>query len=192
MNIIEVVSIVIGSVATILTGMWFMINKAIGFGKLRTEISSHGDKLHSLPCREHHDDLLKIKTILITKFPYLEKSLSMKASPRKLNPIGEKLFKEINGQSFLDEYKERLFQIIDNAQPLVPYDVQQEAMTAFAEFVNTPAFNCFKNFVYNAPEVKLEDGTMHAYDIPDVCFVLGLKLRDMYLAEHPEINTNNK
>lgn len=116
----------------------------------------------------------------------------MKASPRKLNPIGEKLFKEINGQSFLDEYKERLFQIIDNAHPLVPYDVQQEAMTAFVEFVNSPAFNSFKNFVYNAPEVKLENGTMHAFDIPDVCFVLGLKLRDMYLAEHPEINTNNK
>ncbi len=192
MDIIEVASIVIGSVATILTGMWFMINKAIGFGKLKNEISQHGDKLHSLPCREHHDDLLKIKTILITKYPYLEKSLSMKASPRKLNPIGEKLFKEINGQSFLDEYKERLFQIIDNAHPLVPYDVQQEAMTAFVEFVNSPAFNSFKNFVYNAPEVKLENGTMHAFDIPDVCFVLGLKLRDMYLAEHPEINTNNK
>lgn len=195
MNTIEIILTAIGTAAAVIgsTGgiMVYLFKREREFAVSGEKLASLERCINSKPCKEHHEDLIKIKTILVTKFPYLEKSLSMKASPRKLNPVGERLFNDINGQAFLDEHKERLFEIIDNAHPLVPYDVQQEAMTAFVEFVPTPAFNNFKNFVYNAPEVKLEDGTMHAYDIPDICFVLGLRLRDMYLEAHPEISGQN-
>ena len=56
-------------------------------------------------------------------------------------------------------------------------------------------FNGFKDFIYNSPSYMIKDanGEKRRYDlsIPDICFVLSLPLRDMYLEAHPEITPSN-
>lgn len=65
-------------------------------------------KLESV-CNAHHDDITKIKTVMVEKYPKSSSVFSMKPSPRKLNPTGEKLFAAINGEQFLKDNKESLF-----------------------------------------------------------------------------------
>lgn len=141
-----------------------------------------------LPCNVHRDDITKIKTVLVEKYPKSSSVFSMKSSPRKLNPTGEKLFAAINGEQFLKENKERLFGYISDNSPLVALDVEQLSNAACLSLVSTPAFNSLKNYVYNEPTWTLPDGKPYDITINDICFVLGLRLRDKYLSEHPEIS----
>ena len=51
-------------------------------------------------------------------------------------------------------------------------------------------FNGMKKWVYNSPSRKLMiDGKEQDYTVTmnDVCFVLSLPLRDMYLEKHPDL-----
>lgn len=141
-----------------------------------------------LPCNAHHDDITKIKTVLVEKYPKSSSVFSMKSSPRKLNPTGEKLFAAINGEQFLKDNKERLFGYISDNSPLVALDVEQLSNAACLSLVSTPAFNSMKNYVYNEPTWTLPDGKQYDITINDICFVLGLRLRDMYLSEHPKLS----
>lgn len=114
----------------------------------------------------------------------------MKYSPRKLNDMGEKLYSAIKGETFLNSHKDVLFDYITSHHPLVALDVEQLSRAACQSLVPTPAFNSLKNFVYNEPAWKLPDGTHYDITINDVCFVLGLRLRDMYLSSHPDLGQN--
>lgn len=145
--------------------------------------------MEKLPCSAHHVDITKIKTILVEKFPRAFSVFSMKMSPRKLNETGEKLFAAINGEQFLNEQKDSLFAYITANNPFVALDVEQLANAACMSLVPTPVFNSLKNYVYNEPTWTLPDGGKYDITIDDVCFVLSLRLRDMYLSAHPEIST---
>lgn len=69
------------------------------------------------------------------------------------------------------------------ANPLVALDVEQAANNACLSLIKTPALNDIKDFVYNEPTWVLPDGTKYDITVNDVCFVIGLKLRDYYLSE---------
>ncbi|MGN1213403.1 MAG: hypothetical protein ACI4TR_00760 [Bacteroidaceae bacterium] len=197
MNLIEIICMVIGAVATILGGVWLILSKVFKMGqtsgridnieKTMTKLESLVDRL---PCNIHHDDITKIKTVLVEKYPKSSSVFSMKSSPRKLNETGEKLYAAINGEQFLKENKETLFNYISDNSPLVALDVEQLANSACLSLVPTAAFNSMKNYVYNEPTWTLPNGNQYDITINDVCFVLGLQLRDMYLSEHPEISKN--
>lgn len=195
MNVIEIICTVIGAVATILGGVWFILSKVFKMGQTSVRIDNiekSVTKLENmteyLPCNAHHDDITKIKTVLVEKYPKSSSVFSMKSSPRKLNPTGEKLFAAINGEQFLKDNKERLFGYISDNSPLVALDVEQLSNAACLSLVSTPAFNSMKNYVYNEPTWTLPDGKQYDITINDICFVLGLRLRDMYLSEHPKLS----
>lgn len=195
MNVIEIICTVIGAVATILGGVWFILSKVFKMGQTSVRIDNiekSETKLENmtehLPCNAHHDDITKIKTVLVEKYPKSSSVFSMKSSPRKLNPTGEKLFAAINGEQFLKDNKERLFGYISDNSPLVALDVEQLSNAACLSLVSTPAFNSMKNYVYNEPTWTLPDGKQYDITINDICFVLGLRLRDMYLSEHPKLS----
>lgn len=195
MNVIGVICTVIGAVATILGGVWFILSKVFRMGQtsgridnIEKAVTKLENVLDRLPCNVHHDDITKIKTVLVEKYPKSSSIFSMKSSPRKLNPTGEKLFAAINGEQFLKDNKERLFGYISDNSPLVALDVEQLSYAACLSLVSTPVFNSMKNYVYNEPTWTLPDGKHYDITINDVCFVLGLRLRDMYLSEHPELS----
>lgn len=195
MNVIEIICTVIGAVATILGGVWFILSKVFKMGQtsgridnIEKSVTKLENMTERLPCNVHHDDITKIKTVLVEKYPKSSSVFSMKSSPRKLNPTGEKLFAAINGEQFLKDNKERLFGYISDNSPLVALDVEQLSNAACLSLVSTPAFNSMKNYVYNEPTWTLPDGKQYDITINDICFVLGLRLRDMYLSEHPEVS----
>ena len=81
--------------------------------------------------------------------------------------------------------------------PKTPLEVDNNAYYVCGAYTNEDIFNGLKNFLYNAPayRIKDENGVERDYDLSlsDVCFVLSLPLRDMYLEAHPELqNTTQK
>ena len=162
-------------------------------------------KIERLPCDAHvgrmgelektmadiREDLSIIKSVIIQKYPTSANVFSIKKSPRRLNEMGEWLFEQVKGRDFLEANKDFLFNRIDEEHPLTALDVENAAHIACSGSTGGPMFSDIKSFVYNSPSIEIPypDGETRKYDITlgDVCFVLSIPLRDMYLSEHPEI-----
>lgn len=194
MNTIEVICTVIGAIALILGGVWFIFDKIFKVGKtaqridnIEGSVSEIKQSIGNFPCSNHHEDITKIKTILVEKYPKAYSVFSMKCSPRQLNNLGKKLYDRIKGDEFINDNKTALFDFINQTNPLVALDVEQAALSACLSLVRTPAFNDLKDFVYNEPTWDLPDGGKYDITLNDICFILSLPLRDKYLEEHSEI-----
>lgn len=140
---------------------------------------------------ELKEDIVCIKSVLVQKYPNSANVFSMKKSPRKLNQSGDTLFKNINGEKFLNDNKEFFFAKIEEQKHKTALDVEIASNIACTSYTDNDMFNDIKNYVYNAPSIIIqnEDGIERKYDVSlgDVCFVLSIPLRDMYLTEHPDI-----
>ncbi len=155
------------------------------------------DKVAGLPCAarskqydEIKEDLLQIKMFLMAKNPKTATMFSVKKSPRRLNEEGEKLLADIKGNDFLDANRAMLINAIQAKNPMTALDVEISAHNVLIESLNSDIFNGIKNWVYNSPTRKITiNGQVVDYTITlgDVCFVLSLPLRDLYLDCHPEI-----
>lgn len=149
------------------------------------------EKTDSLPCDRHKDifyeikeELVEIRAILSIKNPKLAIAFSQKDSPRELNEAGLLLFADINGEEFLERNKEIFFKDIDNKRPKTALDVEESAIEVLYAHIGDDMFIELKNWVYNSPNRKIIiDGIEKDYSITinDICFVLSLPLRNMYL-----------
>lgn len=88
---------------------------------------------------------------------------------------------------FLAKNKERLFEYITGNKPLKALDVEQLSYAALMYYTGTEMFNEIKDYVYNAPSMTIEDGERYDIALNDICFVLSIPLRDMYILENPSI-----
>lgn len=183
----------IAAVAAILGGVWFILGKVFKMGvtaaridNIEGSMTELKDSLKDFPCSSHHDDITRIKALLLEKYPKSASVFSCKCSPRRLNETGEKLFRAVDGEKFINENKTALFKLISDSRPLVELDVEQAAVAACLALAGTPAFNRIKQFVYEEPAWKLPDGAAYDITTEDVCFVIGLRLRDIYLNEVPD------
>lgn len=131
----------------------------------------------------HTNALVEIYTVLGRDFPQKEDNFALKNSPRKLTELGQKVFNEVNGEQFLNDNKEVLYKYIEEHKPLTRLDVEQLAHRALFMQTNTPAFNYIKDYIYEAPAYKNADGERIELTVGDVCFILSIPLRDMYLDE---------
>ena len=125
------------------------------------------------------------------KNPSAATAFSVKKSPRKLNDAGERLFEDISGKEFLEANKEFLLNEIEQKLPKTALDVETTASEVLFENLQNDIFNRMKNWVYNSPMRTLTingEEKDYAVTIGDVCFVLSIPLRDMYLQNHPEIS----
>ncbi|GHT62878.1 hypothetical protein AGMMS50239_17470 [Bacteroidia bacterium] len=183
MDKIEIFCALIGAIAVILGGVWFIIKQAFKSGINAHRFEEVEKKTSQLPCSVHGEDILTIKSLLIQKYPSSANIFSIKASPRALNELGIKMFNDIDGNKFLKDNKENLFKFITESKPLAELDIEQAANAACLLLVSTPAFNKLKDFVYNAPSIDVENGEKYNIDLNDICFVLSIPLRDMYLNE---------
>lgn len=150
-----------------------------------------------LPCSERgktlddiKDTLTIIRTYIATLDPERASLFSKKASPRKLNPTGEELLKNCKGVDFISDNKNILFGWLDAKNPKTALDLEKASFEILVENLEEDIFNPLKNWVYNSPSMKVEvDGETKdlAVSLRDVCFVISLPLRDIYLEQHPEI-----
>lgn len=206
MSTAAIISIIISIIVPILGGVWFIVQKAFKIGKYTHRLDEIEKKVCNAQCDVNNrgimelgddmktikNDIVAIKSLLIMKHKNAADIFSMKSSPRRLNELGEKIFVEIKGNDFLSANKDFLFKKIDENHPHTALDVENAANIACSAYTNESIFNELKNYVYNSPSITIQrDGEDKLYDISlgDVCFVLSLPLRDMYLKEHPEIST---
>lgn len=205
MNTLELIGIAVGIVATILGGVWFILSRVFGFGKFSQRIEDIDSRTCKAACELHDrdidgikdslknvsDNIVKITSLLLLKYKDASKLFSVKNSPRQLNEFGKKVFGDIEGNEFLEANKEFLFAQIDAYNPQTALDVENAAHAACLVSADNEIFNRIKSIVYNSPSYKVKDseGKEKTYDLalPDVCFVLSVPLRDMYLKEHTEI-----
>mgnify|MGYP003455889609 FL=1 len=155
------------------------------------------EKVKELPCSKHdevfHDikeQLVEIRAILIMKNPKVANAFSQKSSPRELNEAGLQLFRDVKGEEFLNENKDIFLKGIENKNPKTALDVEESALEVLFSHTDNDMFIKIKNWIYNSPTRKLLiDGEVKDYAITmnDVCFVLSLPLRNMYLDLHPEL-----
>ena len=155
------------------------------------------EKVKELPCSKHdevfHDikeQLVEIRAILILKNPKVANAFSQKSSPRELNEAGLQLFRDVKGEEFLNENKDIFLKGIENKNPKTALDVEESALEVLFSHTDNDMFIKIKNWIYNSPTRKLLiDGEVKDYAITmnDVCFVLSLPLRNMYLDLHAEL-----
>jgi hypothetical protein len=139
-------------------------------------------------------DVISIKSFLSTKYKEDIDLVSLKNSPTKLSDFGNQILEEINGIEFINDNKECLISRLDEEKPRTALDVENSAFIVFVNFCNNEKFDGIKNFIYNSPEYNVKDnkGCDRKYNLSliDVCFILSIPLRDMYLEPHPEIFNN--
>ena len=161
------------------------------------ELHDLSQTVGSLPCSKHDESFTKImeaiteiRTFLMTKNPKTAAMFAIKHSPLQLNEAGEKLLEDIGGKAFLDENKDLLIACIEEKTPKTALDVEESAMEVLFAHLDDDIFNEMKKWVYNSPSRKVKiDGEEKDYTVTinDVCFVLSLPLRDMYLENHPDL-----
>lgn len=153
---------------------------------VKTDINSVKIELSSVK-----NELTKVTSLLSVKYKGAAPLFALKNSPRRLNEFGERVLEDAKGMEFLQTNRDFFFAQIDAVAPKTAYDVENAAHTVCLTSIDNEIFNRLKNFVYNSPSytIKDDEGKERKYDLslPDVCFVLSLPLRDMYLAAHPEI-----
>ncbi len=162
-----------------------------------TRIVKMENAIKVLPCAAHEqinqkilDKLTTITTYLITRDSKASLIFSQKKSPRKLNAFGEQLFKDCGGQKFLDQNSKELLAAIAAKDPGTALDVENLAIEVLISRLDSGIFNELKQWVYNSPSLKIElQGQEQEYAVTmnDICFVLSLPLRDMYLETHPDL-----
>ncbi len=147
-------------------------------------------KFSGLPCEVHSEKISEVDKSVAYVKGQTEFILSAKQSPRALNQYGLELFRDIDGNKFLEQNKHRLFAFIDAESPKTAYDVEEDAKRAVFSLRDDDSFNEIKVWLYNSPAKKIKIGgkeTDYCFALEDACFVISLPLRDMYLEEHPEI-----
>jgi len=154
-------------------------------------------KINNLPCAQHSDNfkvteekLTKIITILTMRYPSSAAAFSIKRSPRQLNEKGKELYIACGGGKLLEDYGEVFLKLIEQYGPKTALDVETQAYDALVASQNDDMFNPIKEWVYNSPnwEIDTQSGK-EPYEITmgDICFVISIPLRDMYLSKHPDI-----
>lgn len=118
-------------------------------------------------------------------------SVAPKGSPRELNWLGDKIMELVGGIDFLQQHKEYFFDLMDKETPKTAYDVEKSAYSVCFLSSGKEMFYSIKNILFNAPAIKAKNiegkEVDFIVDIFNVCTVISIPLRDMYLEKHPEI-----
>ena len=86
------------------------------------------------------------------------------------------IYKEIDGDTFLNENEIRLFQYIDDMKPRVALDVEMYAFSACRSLSGLPVFDRLKDYIFNRADIDGENGKI-SLSIAIVCEVLAIPLR---------------
>lgn len=216
MNTIGIICSLIGAIATVLAGVWFIVQRTFNAGKSSNRLDAVERAMTALPCTRHSEqisqhkhleqdvaaiqtavtalniDMASVKSVLAQNFPSATGIfMSNKNSPRVLNETGQWVLEQINGAQFLSDHKDIFFSDIDRQKPKTALDVETAAVFACHAHTGEDMFNAIKIFIYNAPALTVKNAegreVTHELTLGDVCYALSIPLRDQYLETHPEI-----
>jgi hypothetical protein len=121
----------------------------------------------------------------------IDKGLFMSRSPLQLTPLGLKVLDAINGKAFVDAHEEYLISQMDVLGVKTALDSQTIAPLIINKVSTEDFFNNIKNYLFSNPIYRTTDANGGEIavnlDMSTVSNVLGIYLRDKYLARHPEL-----
>ena len=163
------------------------------------------EKIGSLPCDVHnhkivnqdktivgHGEVINDISVWIMKKDKSMIPLFMsKHSPYYLNPTGIALLEASGGKKCIDENIDFFISRLEDVNPTTPYDVEEKAMGVIIGSKGLPLFNPIKNYIYFQPDIVELAGEKVEISIFATASVMGIYLRDIYLAKHPEVLIEN-
>lgn len=190
--------LVVAGIVWLVAKKWFSLQHEMK--NQNVKISETGNKLKGCESRIDKideaisaikEDLAIIRTHLIEKDSKAAKVFSGKASPRKLNDMGERVYKEFGGPDFLNKNQDFLFKMIEEKKPQTALDVENVSLEVLYKCVENDIFNDVKVLVYNSKAITIQEKgkepTEYALTMNDICFIFSIELRDRYLATHPQV-----
>jgi len=160
--------------------------KVIEQGEVLKKFNEHSDCIsHKDSVKKIYDMLGNISLTLAAKFPESIDKLSMAHSPRQLTELGTKIYNDSGAKKMLLDNIEYFITLISKEDIKTALDVENKSFNLLLTSSNDAIFNDVKIWVYNNPTFENMNVTLN-----DVCFVIGLELRNEYLKRHPEIEQN--
>lgn len=141
-----------------------------------------GGKLHLLESLEESTKKMKhnlkvMSDYLIRHHGKFDPTQLQSFSPLSLTETGTKFIKDIGFDNVFSSNKREFFELVDNDNPKLKYDVELAAIKSVYLLYDKEYMNFLKVLFYNDPKRTLENTAP----------TLGIYVRDAYLKEHPEI-----
>lgn len=193
---------VLGVIVVIAVIVWFI-------SQYVAKLEASRRKIDSLPCESHktsidnltvmhatvdtiNDQVTEISKWIMRSDGSMIDPLTRKCSPRIMTALGKQLFELSGAAKVLDDNSGFLISELEKKEPKTPYDVEDTALSVLLGNLSHAMFDPVKNYVYYPPEtivLKDENGKDCRIKISlnAVVRLMGIKLRDMYLAKHKEI-----
>ncbi len=190
-NLLSIIGIAVGIVASVLGGAWFLLQKVFKAG---ATIQGINQKIKNLEegHSSHTSDITIIKKWIMKQDNAMIDELAQKHSPLTITKLGEKVIEITGAGKIIPEMEHFLISEMEKRTIKTPFDAETEAYFALLRNENHDAFIPLKQFIYNEPEklkVEVNGETFEVkLDFDSIVRVTSLKLRDIYLAKHPEIN----
>ncbi|MBI2120744.1 MAG: hypothetical protein HYT94_03935 [Parcubacteria group bacterium] len=171
-----------------MTSFWFYIINTIGIASVMgglvyigTKLIYIGRKLESLDTLTSTTEKMKnnisaLANHLIKKAEFNPSELQ-NYSPVRLTEIGNQFIKTLGFDNVFAKHKKEFFDFIDEENPKLKYDVEIAAIKSISVFYDKEYMSFLKVYLYNTPKRSMENTAP----------TLGVYIRDVYLAEHPEI-----
>lgn len=196
MKWVEIIVTSLSVISAILGGVWWIVNRVFSKGMdkqhfiefergVNDSFDKIDTKLESLEktTNNHTYALIELYSFLGQKYPQDNFLFSAKNSPKVLNKLGEDIYKEINGKEFLEKNRNTLFEYVDKDNPKTRFDVETSALKALSLYSGDDAFNSLKDYIYDRAAIELPGGKTYEIGLGDICFILSIPLRDMYIKE---------
>lgn len=200
MELWQIILTIVTAVVTVVGGLYACIkaiaNKIfdlqqclVSINGLKKDIEVNSNAIRNIETilNDHNERFVRIETTLMLKHKNIDGVFTQRHSQKSLNTLGEKIFNEMDGTSFLNENKAALYSEIDKRHPKAALDVELFASIALAVCKDEDFFIPIKNYVYNCPYIETEGGHKIDMTIETACYLLSFPLRDMYLEDHPTI-----
>lgn len=124
-----------------------------------------------------------------------DSNLFVSRSPIRLTELGHRVLDAIGGKVYVDSNKDELIRRMNEIGISTAFDSQQQAPNVILERFTHDSFKGIKDYMFNNPFYK-ENGDNNseisvALDESTVAKLMGIYLRDVYLASRPDLNVED-
>ncbi len=124
---------------------------------------------------------------LTTKHTDLQSGLFKSNSPIQLTEIGLDILDKCGGKKYINEHLDMLILEMEKQTFKSGLDIQNFATSIIIKEFNNDDFIHVRNYIYQNPIYKTEQGEEISVSAPVIYQVIGIMLRDKYFEIHPEL-----
>jgi len=126
----------------------------------------------------------------------METSLFVSRSPIQLTDLGKRILTKIGGEDFINRNIDELIKNMDEEGIKTALDSQTYAPIVISKIANHSSFNSIKDYAFKNPYYKeFKEEQQQEITVPldmgTISNIMGIYLRDQYLARRPELNPDD-